>query len=76
MQEIYYAGGTVAKDISSADLVRDLEKTGKRVHFIPDRKKIVSLVKALAAKGDRVVIMGARDESLGTFAKTILDSIG
>lgn len=76
MQEIYYAGGTAAKDISSADLVRDLEKTGKRVHFIPDRKKIVSLVKALAAKGDRVVIMGARDESLGAFAKTILDSIG
>ena len=75
MQEIYYAGGTAQKDISSADLVKDLEKTGKRVHFIPNRKKIISLVKGLASKGDRIVIMGARDETLSDFARSIYEAI-
>lgn len=75
MQEIYYAGGTAQKDISSADLVKDLERTGKRVHFIPDRKKIITLVKGLAAKGDRIVIMGARDETLSDFARSIYEAV-
>lgn len=75
MPEIYYAGGTVQKDISSADLVRDLEKTGKRVHFIPNRKKIENLVKGLATKGDRIVIMGARDETLSDFARSIYEAV-
>ncbi|MCQ2914437.1 MAG: Mur ligase domain-containing protein [Alphaproteobacteria bacterium] len=75
MPEIFYAGGTATKDISSADLVKDLEKTGKRVHYIPERKKIIGLVKMLAQKGDRVVIMGARDESLPEFAKQIFEAL-
>lgn len=75
MQEIYYAGGTAQKDISSADLVRDLERTGKRVHFIPDRKKITTLVKGLASKGDRIVVMGARDETLSAFARSIYEAV-
>ena len=75
MQEIYYAGGTAQKDISAADLVRDLEKTGKRVHFIPGRKKILSLLKGLAVKGDRIVVMGARDETLTEFARSIYEAV-
>lgn len=75
MQEIYYAGGTAQKDISSADIVRDLEKTGKRVHFIPNRKKITTLLKGLASKGDRIVVMGARDETLSDFAYSIYEAV-
>lgn len=75
MPEIYYAGGTAAKDISAADLVRDLERTGKRVHFIPDRAKILRLVKSLAAKGDRIVVMGARDDTLSDFAAELLKAV-
>ena len=75
MPEIYYAGGTAAKDISSADLIKDLERTGKRVHFIPDRAKITHLVKSLAQKGDRIVVMGARDDTLSDFARDILKAV-
>lgn len=75
MPEIYYAGGTAAKDISAADLVKELEKKGKRVHFIPDRRKIIHLIKGLASKDDRVVVMGARDETLSDFAKQICESL-
>lgn len=75
LQEIYYAGGTAQKDISSADLAKDLEKTGKRVHFIPNRKKIITLLKGLAEKGDRIVIMGARDETLSDFAHSIYEAV-
>ena len=73
--EIYYAGGTAVKDISSEDLAKELERAGKRVHFIPDRKKIVKLVAALAKKGDRVVVMGARDDTLTAFARDILTAL-
>ena len=75
MQEIYYAGGSAQKDISAADLIRDLEKTGKRVHFIPNRKKILALIKGLAEKGDRIVVMGARDETLTDFARSIYEAV-
>ncbi|MBO4643618.1 MAG: UDP-N-acetylmuramate--L-alanine ligase [Alphaproteobacteria bacterium] len=75
MPEIYYAGGTAQKDISSADLIKDLEKTGKRVHFIPNRKKILALVKGLAVKGDRIIVMGARDETLSDFARDIYEAV-
>lgn len=75
MPEIYYAGGTASKDISSADLIKDLERTGKRVHFSADRSKITALVKSAARKGDRIVVMGARDETLSDFARTLLKAV-
>lgn len=75
MQEIFYAGGTASKDISAADLVKDLERTGKRVHFIPDRTKIIRLVKSLTAKGDRIVVMGARDDTLSDFARQLFNAV-
>ncbi len=75
MQEIYFAGGTAEKDISSLDLVKDLEKTGKRVHFISDRKKIIALVKGLATKNDRIVIMGARDDTLHDFSLEVFEAL-
>ena len=55
--------------------MRDLERTGKRVHFIPDRKAVVSLVKGLASKGDRIVVMGARDDTLSDFARSIFEAL-
>ena len=73
--EIYYAGGSAEKDISSADLVKELERAGKRVHFIADRKKIIKLVSSLAKKNDRIVVMGARDDTLTLFARDILNAL-
>ena len=75
LPEIFYAGGTASKDISSADIVKELEHVGKRVHFEPNREKAANLITALAKKGDRVVVMGARDNTLRTFAFSLLKTL-
>lgn len=76
MPEIFYAGGTTTKDISSADIVKELARAGKKAHFIPERAKIAKLVLSLAKAGDRVVVMGARDDTLTDFAYGILKELG
>lgn len=76
MPEIFYAGGTTIKDVSSADIIKELVKAGKKAHFIPEREKIAKLVLSLAKAGDRVVVMGARDDTLTDFAYGILKELG
>jgi UDP-N-acetylmuramate--alanine ligase len=48
MSEIYYAGGTVTKDISANDLIQDIKRTHPNAYFIEDRKELPSIFKAKA----------------------------
>lgn len=66
---IFYAGGTVARDISSLDLVTPLAQTGLKVELLGDRG-LLSEREQLAGV-DTVVIFGARDESLSDLARTV-----
>ena len=50
-------------------------KAGKKAHFIPEREKIAKLVLSLAKSGDRIVVMGARDDTLTDFAYAILKGL-
>ncbi len=72
LPEIYYAGGTVVKDISSEDLVRAIRENGRDVRFTADRNSIGDELVAACDQGDRVVVMGARDDTLTIFAQDIL----
>lgn len=72
MPEIFYAGGTAQKDISSQDLIAEIVKAGRTGIFIPERKDIVARLVDDAQPGDRIVVMGARDDTLTVFAQTIL----
>lgn len=74
--EIFYQGGTVSKDISSKDLVDALIKAGKKAFFFENRPDIADFIASKAQNGDRVVVMGARDNSLTALAKDILNKIG
>jgi UDP-N-acetylmuramate--alanine ligase len=76
MPEIYYAGGTAQKDISSRDLIEAIVALGRRAEFIPDRDAIAERFVSKAEPGDRVVVMGARDATLSTFAQEILHRMG
>ena len=68
---IYYAGGTVQKDISSGELVSQL-RSRQRTAFAPkDRSECISLIKKNARAHDAVLVMGARDPSLSAFVKDI-----
>ena len=72
MPEIYYGGGTVTRDISSADLIGDLQTRGRDARFVQQRQELVAKIIAAAEPGDLVLIMGARDPSLTEFARKIL----
>lgn len=72
MPEILYKGGTVNRDISSGDLLKVVADAGVQAHFIPAREDVMAFLLQTAKPGDRVVIMGARDDSLTDFALDFL----
>jgi len=72
MPEIFYAGGTVTRDISAGDLVAGITAAGRRARFVPDRADIPPDLAATARPGDVVLVMGARDPSLTRFGQDIL----
>lgn len=70
--EAHYAGGTVTRDVGSADLVADLQALGCPATFAVDRPDLVEALAANAQPGDLILVMGARDPSLTDLAKEIL----
>lgn len=78
LPEIYYAGGTTDKSISSADLIDYLNT---RPHprpigsFYPTKAEVLNAVAAEAQPGDLVISMGARDPDLGRFAEKLFQNI-
>lgn len=74
--EIFYAGGTATRDFSAADLVRDIVARGRDAEFAPSREWLVRRIAEVAEPGDLVLVMGARDPSLTTFAHDILRALG
>jgi UDP-N-acetylmuramate--alanine ligase len=68
MSEIYYAGGTAVKDISAADLIQDLNEKGIRAYFVSDRRDLIQQMRSHFTKSTTILLMGARDPSLGDFA--------
>lgn len=75
MSEIYYAGGSVTKNISSADLINDIKKTGKNAFYIKNRNDFPKAIKSKMQKGDVVLLTGARDLSLSNFAYEVFEML-
>jgi UDP-N-acetylmuramate-alanine ligase len=75
MPEIYFAGGTVTKDISSGDIIADVTSHGPDARFEPSREDLVPAIAAEAKTGDLVLVMGARDPSLTDFSCAILAAL-
>jgi len=70
--DVFYAGGTAAKDISSAEVIADIATRGVAAELAPSRKWLVERLSAEAQEGDLILLMGARDPSLTDFARAIL----
>jgi UDP-N-acetylmuramate--alanine ligase len=66
--EIFYAGGTVAKDVSSRDLAADLPPE-LGAAYARDHAAVVRWIGEQATPGDTVLIMGARDPDLPALAR-------
>lgn len=75
MSEIYFAGGTAVKDISAADLVRDLQALGATAFFVPERARLVDSVRPHLQGECVLLLMGARDPSLDAFAQGVYEAL-
>jgi len=76
MPEIFFVGGTVTKDISSADLINYAHLLGKQnAYFVADKAAASAKILELAQSGDRIVIMGARDNSLTDLCKQLVEKL-
>jgi len=75
MPEPVYFGGTVDRSVGSNDLVYEIQRHGRKAFAFPDRGACGDMLVRLAHHGDRVVVMGARDDSLSQFAHELLRRI-
>jgi UDP-N-acetylmuramate--alanine ligase len=75
MPEIYYAGGTAEKDISSMAIVNGVKAGNLNAEFFENREDIIKCVVGNVREGDTVIVMGARDNTLSEFAQNIFHEI-
>ncbi len=67
-----YFGGTVDRSEGSERIVRLIREAGGQAEHIAARADCGARIAAIARPGDRVVIMGARDDTLTGFARELL----
>ncbi len=67
-----YFGGTVDRSEGSERIVRLITEAGGSAEHIAARDDCGERIAALALPGDRIVVMGARDDTLTEFAQSLL----
>ena len=71
-----YQGGTTDKSRGSDWLAAAIRERGGKANHLPRRETIGDALLAEAREGDRIVIMGARDDTLSEFARELIGRIG
>jgi UDP-N-acetylmuramate--alanine ligase len=71
-----YQGGTVDKARGSDWLAEQVRSLGRQAEHIPERAKSGEAMVAEANPGDRILIMGARDDTLIEFARDLVERLG
>ncbi|MET0179951.1 MAG: Mur ligase family protein [Novosphingobium sp.] len=72
---VYY-GGTTDRSVGSADLVAMIAGAGGNAEYVARRDDCADRLVELAQPGDRIVVMGARDDTLSEFARGVLARLG
>jgi len=71
---VYY-GGTVDRSEGTERIVKLIAEHGGKAEHIPSREDCGARMVELAQPGDRIVIMGARDDTLTLFARDVLGQL-
>lgn len=71
-----YFGGSAVQDVWSGDIADDLNAIGRPAEAYESRETCGDRLVAAAKPGDRIVIMGARDDTLTEFARSVLGRVG
>lgn len=75
ISDVYYAGGTVNKNISSEVVSIAVSEMGKNAEYIPNRQDFIPVIKNILKKNDVILLMGARDPSLSEFSEFVYFSL-
>lgn len=70
-----YFGGTVDRSKGSERITGLINIAGAYAEHIPSREDCGTRIAALTRPGDRIVVMGARDDTLTDFARSLLGSL-
>ena len=73
-QPVYY-GGTTDRSVTSEDIAEGVRQRGQTAEALETREDCGNRIVELAQGGDRILVMGARDDTLSVFARDILDRI-
>jgi UDP-N-acetylmuramate--alanine ligase len=72
MPEPVYYGGTTDRSVSSEDIASGVRAAGRTAEALPTREACGDRLIELAKPGDRIIVMGARDDTLSVFAADLL----
>lgn len=72
MPEPVYYGGTTDRSVGSEDIASGVRAAGRHAEALPTRTDCGARLLQIARPGDRIVVMGARDDTLSTFAAELL----
>jgi UDP-N-acetylmuramate--alanine ligase len=75
MPEPVYFGGTTDRSVGSEDIASGVRAAGRTAEALATREACGDRVIALARPGDRVIVMGARDDTLSVFAAELLNRL-
>jgi UDP-N-acetylmuramate--alanine ligase len=70
-----YQGGTVDKARGSDWLAEEVRGRGKQAEHVAERSRIGDVLASEARDGERILIMGARDDTLIDFARELVERI-
>lgn len=76
MPDPVYYGGTVDRAVGSEQIVAGVRARGLQAMAFAERGACGDKLIELAEPGDRIVVMGARDDTLSTFAAELLTRFG
>jgi UDP-N-acetylmuramate--alanine ligase len=75
MPDPVYFGGTTDRSVGSETIVAGVKARGRDARHIADREACGIALVELAQAGDRIIVMGARDDTLTTFAASLLHAL-
>ncbi len=75
MPEPVYYGGTTDRSVSSSDITGAIAARDRAARAFATRGECGAALLKIVRPGDRIVVMGARDDTLSTFAHDLLLSL-
>lgn len=76
MPEPVYYGGTTDRSVGSEDIASGVRAAGRQAEALATRVDCGDRIVDIAKPGDRIIVMGARDDTLSTFAAELLGRLG